>query len=79
MLQRRKTLCEVEVRYFLRQLLEALAYLHGQGFVHRDLKLENCFITEQMELRLGDFGLAASVRNRKRRRSRCGTAHYMAP
>ena len=55
--------------------------MHAEGLVHRDLKLENCFITEGMEVRLGDFGLAADVGKggRRRRQSHCGTAHYMAP
>ena len=69
----------MEVRYFLKQLIEGVVYLHREGLVHRDLKLENCFITEHMELRLGDFGLAASLKRGKRRKTQCGTAHYMAP
>ena len=38
------------------QLAEAVAHLHAQGWIHRDIKLENCMIFND-ELVLGDLGL----------------------
>ncbi|KFZ24563.1 hypothetical protein V502_00948 [Pseudogymnoascus sp. VKM F-4520 (FW-2644)] len=49
-----------EIWRLLRQLLEALKYLHGNNVVHRDLKPENVFIDGASNIRLGDFGLATS-------------------
>lgn len=40
------------------QLARALAYLHGQGICHLDLKPENVILTESGETKLIDFGLA---------------------
>ncbi|MEQ2213247.1 hypothetical protein XENOCAPTIV_011806 [Xenoophorus captivus] len=57
----RRTLTEPEVRYYLRQIISSLKYLHSRGILHRDLKLGNFFINENMELRLGDFGLASKL------------------
>jgi len=31
---------ESEARYFFRQLVQAMAYVHSMGFAHRDLKPE---------------------------------------
>jgi hypothetical protein len=52
---------EAEALGLARQLAEALAYLHGRGLVHHDVKPANIFVTVTGELRLIDFGLATSV------------------
>lgn len=53
--------------------------MHEQRVVHRDLKLENFFISDQMTLKIGDFGLAAQLPTKARRKSVCGTPNFMAP
>ncbi|XP_034038858.1 serine/threonine-protein kinase PLK3 [Thalassophryne amazonica] len=76
----RHTLMEPEVRYYLRQIISGLKYLHSRGILHRDLKLGNFFINENMELRLGDFGLAAKLETvEQRKKTICGTPNYLAP
>jgi len=32
--------------------------MHSQGYAHRDLKIENAFLDEDLNLVLGDFGVA---------------------
>uniref|UniRef100_A0A671NKS6 Serine/threonine-protein kinase PLK n=1 Tax=Sinocyclocheilus anshuiensis TaxID=1608454 RepID=A0A671NKS6_9TELE len=79
-LKARKVLTESEVRYYLRQIVSGLKYLHEQEILHRDLKLGNFFINESMELKVGDFGLAAKLEPiENRRRTICGTPNYLSP
>lgn len=59
--KRRKALTEPETRYYLRQILLGVLYLHQQHIIHRDLKLGNLFLNDDMEVKIGDFGLAAKL------------------
>ncbi|KAF6210991.1 hypothetical protein GE061_014104 [Apolygus lucorum] len=59
--KRRKALTEPEVRYFMKQLLEGVSYLHDLKIIHRDLKLGNLFLNDHLEVKIGDFGLAAKI------------------
>ena len=45
---------------WIKQLVSAVAFLHQNKIVHRDIKLENCFINDKNDLFLGDFGIAKS-------------------
>ena len=43
---------------YLKQMLEALAFVHGQGILHRDIKPENILLTSTRQIKLADFGLS---------------------
>uniref|UniRef100_A0A1B6CVI3 polo kinase n=1 Tax=Clastoptera arizonana TaxID=38151 RepID=A0A1B6CVI3_9HEMI len=78
--RRRKTLTEPETRYFMKQILEGVLYIHKQGIIHRDLKLGNLFLNDNLEVKIGDFGLAAKIEyNGQRKKTLCGTPNYIAP
>jgi polo-like kinase 1 len=59
--KRRKALTEAEVRYYARQILLGVLYLHEHRIIHRDLKLGNLFLNDELEVKIGDFGLAAKI------------------
>lgn len=78
--KRRKAVTEPEARYFVKQVILACQYLHSNNIIHRDLKLGNLFINDEMEIKVGDFGLATRLDyNGERKRTLCGTPNYIAP
>lgn len=64
-----------------RQLLDGVAYLHGQRVAHRDLKLENVTTDPTGRVRIVDFGLARRVAHAGVRccSAKVGSKLYMAP
>lgn len=78
--KRRKAVTEPEVRYYMTQLLKGVHYLHNNRVIHRDLKLGNIFLNDDMELKIGDFGLATKIEfEGERKKTLCGTPNYIAP
>ncbi|XVF49805.1 hypothetical protein PTKIN_Ptkin04bG0045300 [Pterospermum kingtungense] len=65
-----------------RQILEGLLYLHSHDppVIHRDLKCDNIFVNgNQGEVKIGDLGLAAILRQAHAAHSVIGTPEFMAP
>ena len=61
-----------------RDLADALMYCERKGIIHRDIKPQNIFVTENGDFKLGDFGIARRMQ-RTTGASRKGTEDYMAP
>ena len=68
------------VRDIIGQLLDALAYSHGQGVVHRDIKPSNLLVTADGQIKVTDFGIARiEASNFTQRGDMLGTPSYMSP
>lgn len=80
LIRKRKTLTEPEARFFLTQIIGAVKFMHNMGVIHRDLKLGNIFLDDNMNTKIGDFGLAALLYSKSdRKKTICGTPNYIAP
>jgi WNK lysine deficient protein kinase len=70
------------VKNWSRQILRGLLYLHSHDppIIHRDLKCDNIFVNgNQGEVKIGDLGLAAILRQAHAAHSVIGTPEFMAP
>lgn len=80
LLRRNGRLKEKYVSKFVAQLVKGLIYLHNKmSVVHRDLKLGNLFLDNQLNIKIGDFGLSAVIKGGEKRKTVCGTPNYIAP
>lgn len=71
---------KTEVKFIMRQLIEAVMYCHSHGIVHRDIKLENILIDNNYKIKLTDFGLCGIKNNPDDIFSQSlGTVRYTAP
>jgi 5'-AMP-activated protein kinase catalytic alpha subunit len=73
---------ESQSRDLFRQMLTAVAYCHARGICHRDLKLENILLTEDMQVKIADFGFSNAfwldgLENEITLKTLCGTSNYL--
>lgn len=88
-LKEKGTFSEDETRTIVARLTSAISYLHKDGMVHRDLKLENILLSknpddssDNLYIKVTDFGLSVvkgGVSHENMMMDFCGTPMYMAP
>jgi polo-like kinase 1 len=79
-ISKKKRLHELEVRYYIAQLISGVNHIHAHNVIYRDLKLGNLFLGNHLDLKISDFGLVAKLNYKgERRKTVCGTPNYIAP
>ncbi|XP_005089065.1 STE20-like serine/threonine-protein kinase [Aplysia californica] len=75
-----KPMSEPQIRYVAHEMCVALAYLHQQKVIHRDIKAGNVLLTMEGDVKLADFGVSAkNTKTTQRRDTFIGTPYWMAP
>lgn len=72
---------ESQARPIFLSLVQAVSFLHLHGILHRDLKLTNVLLTDTLQVRLADFGLATKLSDvsQDQEMTMCGTPNYISP
>ncbi|XP_063780612.1 obscurin-like [Pseudophryne corroboree] len=80
-LYRKHTFTEKEVKLYIRQLLEAIAYLHSRNILHLDIKPSNILMvsSDKEEIKLCDFGFAQKVSASAFQYSKYGSPEFVSP
>jgi calcium-dependent protein kinase len=80
-IEKMKKFSEIDAAVILQQLLATIHYLHMKGIFHRDIKLENIMLekTEDISIKLIDFGLADYFDENTKFDMLVGSPFYIAP
>ena len=68
---------EEVVKIYIAEIAMVLDFLHLEGVIYRDLKMENILLDKDGHVQLTDFGLAKWLPSGERARTICGTLQYM--
>ena len=77
--QQNGRIAEAEAAVYLSDISKTLIYLHRKKIVHRDIKLANILVSNDGKAKIADFGISASLRDPRLRKTIIGTEGYMAP
>ena len=71
---------ESHIAFVCREILQALAFLHANHRLHRDIKSDNILVDMEGTVKIADFGFAIGLTAEvDKRRSVVGTPYWMAP
>jgi len=76
------SISEPRARSYFYQIAEGIKHLHSLCVTHRDLKLENCLLTDGgIILKISDLGLSKVLKlsDTEMMKTRCGSPNYAAP
>ncbi|XP_076302995.1 LOW QUALITY PROTEIN: neither inactivation nor afterpotential protein C-like, partial [Lasioglossum baleicum] len=75
-----KKLREEHIGFILKEVIQALIYLHENNVMHRDIRGSNILLTKEGEVKLVDFGLSRMCQGEMGKRYTCiGSPSWMAP
>jgi len=79
---KRESVKELILRKWIAQMMDALVFVHRKKIIHRDLKPSNIFLTRDLSISIGDFGVSTQFgegSNSVKTRTTVGSMNWMAP
>ncbi|OMJ67048.1 hypothetical protein SteCoe_35891 [Stentor coeruleus] len=70
---------EPEACKIFQQLIAGIEYIHKLNVVHRDLKPENLLLDHNHQIKIVDFGLSNTYKDKELLKTACGSPCYAAP
>lgn len=71
--RKRKGLDERRAKYFFKQIIAGLGYIHNKNIIHKDLKLENILIDKMGQVKICDFGVSKKLTEEELKSGSCLT------
>ena len=77
--KKNKHLKENQIWNFFIQISIGLSYLHNKKILHRDLKSKNIFLNKELDVKIGDLGIAKILQDTNHAHTFIGTPFYLSP
>ena len=74
-----KFLSERNIWKFFIQISLGLFYIHNKKIIHRDMKCSNIFLTKNLNIKIGDLGVAKILKGTLNAHTLIGTPFYLSP